>query len=353
MFKINSNDYNKTLPFVKAQNELSVLSVINGFMPGEIFVNNIDNPTAALIKTSECNLIAGSIHDVDFNSKVSTELDIWDQLTPDSDDWITIIPTLHKNPFIRKYTRRHYTLSINDFRQANTPLKDGFILEKVDIDLLRKNHYENSEKLLEWIANWGDDEHFQRYGAGNYIHDGKVIVSWSLSDCSYNKKIAIGIHTDERYRHNGLGKVVVSATVKECFMKGYENIDWLCVDTNKGSIAIAEKLGFQYSNNYYAFSTYPPIENIKDLSESEWHEWGEYLFNASKTLDCLIWDSLYCFIKSNDIDKTINLMFLMKQMNITLDYISFNNYISYLQGFDLCSNFKDQKWLDFLNKNRR
>jgi hypothetical protein len=350
MFRLNNNNYIKVTNLVQSQNELSVLSVINGFMPGEIYVNNLDNPTVALIKTCECNLIAGSTYDDTFNSEVSTEIDFWDQLTPDSEEWIDIIPTIHKNPYVRKYKRRHYTMSISNFQECNMPLKEGFILEKVDIDLLRRNCYENSEKLLEWIFNWGEDASFQKYGAGNFIHNGEVIVSWSLSDCSFDKKIAIGIHTDEKYQKNGFGKTVASATVKECFIKGYEYIDWLCVDTNKGSIAIAENLGFKYSNHYYSFSTYPPIENLKDLSESEWHEWGEYLQNASQTEDCLIWDSMYCYIKSNDVERTIHTMTSMKQKQIIPDYLKINDYINYLQGFDLCSNFKSQPWLDYINK---
>ncbi|SHO51553.1 GNAT family N-acetyltransferase [Anaerocolumna xylanovorans] len=351
MFKLNNNDFNKVIQLVKSQNELSVLSVIKGAMPGEIYVNSIDNPTAALIRTCECNLIAGNSNDANFNSEVSMVLDFWDPLTPDSSEWIDLIPTIHKNPFIRKYKRRHYILSVDDFKECKETLKDGFILEKVDIDLLRQRNYENSEKLLEWTADWGDDAKFQKYGAGYFIHNGKVIVSWSLSDCSFDKKITIGIHTDERYRKNGFGKTVVSAVVKDCFTKGYEKINWLCVDTNKGSIALAEKLGFKYNNNYYAFSTYPPIENIKDLSESEWFEWGEYLENASKTQDCLISSSMYCYIKSNDIEKTISIMTSMEQRKITLDYSSIKDYIIYLQNYGLGSNFRSQVWLDFLNKN--
>jgi len=90
-----------------------------------------------------------------------------------------------------------------------------------------------------------------------------------LSDCSFENKIAIGIHTDERYRKKGFGEIVVFSTIKDCFAKGYETIDWFCVDSNKGSSRIAEKFGFKYSNDYYSFSSYPPIENLKDLSESE------------------------------------------------------------------------------------
>ncbi len=351
MFKLNNDDFNKIIPLVKSQNELSVFSVINGAMPGEIYANSIDNPTAALIKTCECNLIVGSSSDVNFNSEVSMVIDFWNPLTPDSSEWIDLIPTIHKNHFIRKYKRRHYILSIDDFKECNKHLEDGFIIEKIDTDLLRNASYENSEKLLEWIADWGDDTRFEKDGAGYFIHNGNVIVSWSLSDCSFDKEITIGIHTDERYRKNGFGKIVVSAVVKDCFNKGYEKINWLCVDTNKGSIALAEKLGFKYNNNYYAFSTYPPIENIQDLSEAEWFEWGEYLENASKTENCLIWDSLYCYIKSNNIEKTISIMTTMEHSKINPDYSRFKDYITYLQDYGLCSNFRSQVWLDFLNRN--
>lgn len=351
MIKLNINEFKKITHLVKSQNELSVISVINGVMPGEIYVNNINNPTAALIKTSECNLITGSTNDEAFNSEVPSRLDFWDQLTPDSYEWIDKIPTIHKNPFVKKYKRRHYVLSIDKFVECDDTMREGYVLEKVDVSLLREKIFENSEKLLEWIENWGDDEKFKKYGTGYLIRNDKVIVSWSLSDCSFDKKIAIGIHTDERYRNNGFGKIVVSFTIKDCFSKGYEKIDWLCVDSNKGSIAIAEKLGFICKNDYYSFSSYPPIENLTDLSESEWHIWGQYLEDASEANECLIWECLYSYIKSNDVEKTINIMTTMKNKKIDINYSRFKNYIITLQTYGMCSNFYNKAWINFLNEN--
>lgn len=350
MLKLKSNDFNKVGHLIKSQNEISVYSAIKGIMPGEIYVNNTDTPTVVLIKTCECNLIAGSPKDSNFNAKVSEVLDFWDTLTPDSTEWIDLIPAIHKNPFVRKYKRRHYILSTDAFKENTTPLKDGFILEKVNVDLLKQGRYENSEKLLEWIADWGDDARFQEYGSGYFVHNGKVIVSWSISDCCFGEEITIGIHTDERYRKHGFGEAVVSAVAKDCFAKGYKKINWLCVDTNKGSIALAEKLGFKYNNHYYSFTSYPPIENIKDLSETEWAEWGEYLENASETVDFLIWDALYCYIKSNDAQKTIGIMNSLEQKNNPPDYSRFKSYIANLQECGLCSNYRNQEWLDFINK---
>lgn len=351
LIKLGSKEFKKITHLVKCKDELSVFSVINCENPGEIYVNNIDNPTAALIQTSECNLIAGSPNDEVFNSEVSSELDFWDQLVPDSCEWMEKIPTIHENHFIRKYKRRHYGLSSDTFVDCDTPLKEGYTLEKVDISFLRENSFENSKRVLEWAENWGDDENFKKHATGYLIHNDEVIVSLSLSDCSFKNTVAIGIHTDERYRKNGFAKIAAAATIRDCFAKGYEKIDWLCVDTNKGSIATAEKLGFKLINYYYSFTSYPPIENLKDLSESEWHEWGEYLENASKTDERLIFDCVNSYIKSNDVKKTINVMTYMQQKKIGIDYLRFKNWVIELQTYGMCSNFSEKAWIDFLNEN--
>lgn len=350
MIKLENNDFKKVTNLIKSHNELSVLSVINGLMPGDIFVNNVESPTVALIRTSECNYIAGNASEIDPSCGELTELDFWDQLTPDSEEWMDLIPAIHTNHFIRKYKRRHYLLSIDSFRECTEPLKEGFTIEKVDIDVLKKCNYENSDKLLEWISNWGDEANFQKYGVGYYIHNGEVIVSWSLSDCYSDKSIAIGIQSDEDYRRNGFGKIVGSAVVKECFAKGYDKIEWLCVDTNKGSIALAERLGFHCNNYYYTFTSYPPIENVKDLNETQWSEWGKYLENASKTVDFLIWETLNCYIKSNDTDNTIRIMTSLEQNQILPDYQRYQDFIVYLQRWGLCDNFNGKLWQDFIKE---
>jgi hypothetical protein len=65
----------------------------------------------------------------------------------------------------------------------------------------------------------------------------------------------------------------------------------------------------------------------------------------------LIWESLYAYIKSNDVEKTINIMITMKHKKITIDYLRFKNYIIKLQTYGMCSNFTKKDWIDFLNEN--
>ncbi len=347
MFKLHSREYSKIIPFIKSQNELSVFAVIHNIMPGEVYVNSLEKPTAVLIQTSECNLVAGDITDAEFNSRIVEELDFWDQLTPDTPEWSDIIPSIHKNPYIRKYKRCRYILTRDIFKECTVVLKEGFVLEKVDVNVMKKSGYENAEKLLKWVEEWGSIQNFEKYGTGYYIHKDNVIVSWSVSDCSFEKVIAIGINTDERYRKNGLAKMVVSATIKDCFAKGYEKIEWLCVATNKGSRVLAETLGFQFKNEYYSYTSYPPVENLYDLTEAEWCEWGMYLEEASKSQNELWVECLTCYLKSNNIKKTIAFLTAMEQKGAQIDYNRTKEFIYYLQANGLGANFNSQEWSNF------
>lgn len=339
MYKLKSEHYSKVLPLIKSHNELSVYSVIHNLMPGEIYVDNTDYPSAVLIQTSECNYLAGSIKDEQFNSSIADELDFWDQLVPDDEAWCDIIPKVHPNKHVRRYERRHYVLEPQNYNKRSQLLPNDYHLEIVDDPMqLRDMNYENSDKLLSWMENWGEDENFKKYAVASYIRHNNRIVSWSASDCCYQDKIAIGIITDDNYRGKGFGIITAAKTVELCFEHGYQQIDWLCVNSNKGSIAIAEKLGFQLQNRYYSFSSYPPIENIKDLSEEEWLNWAVYLEKAAEEEPRLQIECLYSYIKANAPSKVIEIRNMLKEPDRVSEG-DINGFITYLQGFGMASHF--------------
>jgi hypothetical protein len=115
-----------------------------------------------------------------------------DSFVLDTDEWEFKICEFHKNKFIRKYKRRHYVLTnlkYNDYKQN---VKDGFILEKIDpINIINCN-LKNSEKLMDWVNNWGTIDNFNKYGVGFMIRNDETIVSWSLTDAVYDKRSAYG-----------------------------------------------------------------------------------------------------------------------------------------------------------------
>ncbi|MEK8213434.1 GNAT family N-acetyltransferase [Paenibacillus sp. FSL L8-0463] len=347
MIVLNKEEYGKVRHLVESQNELSVFSVLNGEMPGEVKVNSAEHPDAVLIETSETILLAGNAGDTDFNKEITGELDFWNNVTPDSAEWRDKIPAIHPNRFIREYTRYKYSLSSREFIHPELSLPEGYVMEPVNLKDLKQQNYGNADRILEWAQAWGSEERFEEGGCGCYIRKENQIVSWSLSDCSAGDVIAVGIHTDALFRKLGLAKKVVAGVVQLCFDKGYNRVEWLCVSSNAGSRAIAEGLGFKKENEYASFSSYPPIENQRDLSEEGWYDWGTYLERASKEEPKLAMDCLYCYIKANEVEKTMTFIRELTASGVEITPQRLADDISWFQKEGLCSAFNSPQWAEF------
>lgn len=340
MLKLESKDYNIIKKLIKNSSQnLSIHAVINGVMPGEIFVDSKENPTSVLIQTSECNLLAGNPNNERFNSEIKEYLDFWDDLTLDTDEWEPKITEVHKNKFIRKYKRRHYVL--HQIKHSIHNVENGFFLEKVDPRYVSECNLKNSEKVMAWINDWGNADNFLNHGVGFMIRNEDTIISWSLTDCRYDERAAIGVHCDSNYRNRGFGTIVAAATADYCLSNGITEIDWLCVDTNVGSIAIAEKLGFARKSDYYSYASYPPIENKSDLTIEQWEEWALFYENVLEEEPRLFWECALCWMKANNVDSVIKLLNkkIEKGWKWTVEELS-----NFFTGFR-----NNSKWEEYLN----
>jgi RimJ/RimL family protein N-acetyltransferase len=343
IYKLNHEDYYLVKSLIKDScPELSVFSVIAGIIPGEIYVDNQEHPKSALIKTPECNLLAGCANNSGFNAEVKELLDFWDHVTFDTAQWDEKIHGVHKNRFIRKYKRMYYVLNKLKYQDYANDLKCQYKLEKIDACKIQESVKKNSERIRDWIENWGSNDNFNQNGAGFMVSDEDNIVSWCLADCAYDNKIAIGINTDENYRKKGLGAIAAAAVIDYCLSKGIEEIHWLCVDSNKGSIALAEKLGFTLKKEYFSYTPYPPIENEDDLSPSQWEEWAIYYQEANKLEPKFFIDEAHCWAKAHKVEGTINSLkgHIESGMKLSADKLS--QHRTY-------SRFKDNpQWQSFL-----
>ncbi|SET60456.1 GNAT family N-acetyltransferase [Paenibacillus sp. NFR01] len=347
---LDRTSYELVRPLVTSRNELSVFAVLEGRIEGEVMVDSAEHPTAVLIRTSETNLLAGRTDNAVFNAAAFAELDFWDPATPDDEAWRAAIPSVHGNRFIREYTRHRYTLSRRQFTPAEHTLPEGYVLERIDLQHLRDKNYVNASRLLEWAAGWGNEEMYISAGCGSYIRHQDTIVSWSVADCSAGDRIAIGIHTDARYRKKGLAKQVVSAVVQDCFDKGFSVVEWSCVSSNAGSNALARALGFRLANTYPAFTSYAPIENVTDLDAAGWQDWGAYQEQAAAEEPRLYIESVYAYVKANDAGKVMELIQTMTRAGQTLDLADLDGAIKFFQCQGLCSAFTAPEWEQFMER---
>ena len=340
MYKLKPHDYKKVLPLIKSEYQLSVFSVIHGIMQGKIFVNNLENPTAALIQTSECNLLAGNVDDDTFRSTISDELGFWDSVIPDSEEWIRKIPSVHADHFVRQYTRCYYSLNQEDFNDTKKVLPQGFVVEQVDPDFLRSKDFKYADEIIRFMDDWGGDKRFMYNGGGAYVRNEDEIISRSMWDCTYDDKVEIGIKTiKNKYRKMGFGIIAVAASIKACFERGYKTIGWHCVEANIGSRAIASKLGFKLKGTYTAFTPYPPIENPADLLETEWNEWAEYFENSAK-IEPGLWSECLCaYIKANNVARANEILAIHKEKK-PFEH-NFNGLVRYLHSIGMATNFND------------
>lgn len=305
IYELHKEDFYKVEKLVKnTHHELSVKAVLKGTSPGEVYVDNMENPSAVLIIAPECKVVAGSPDNKLFNEGVSETLDFFDQITCDDDGWEKSINEIHKNIAIRKYIRRYYELDQLKFSDFTSSLDSQFTLEYLYADNLMELDYENSDKLREWI-NLVDINQFKDYCFGAYIRKDNTIVSMSLVDCIVDDRIEIGVKTEKEYRSMGLGSIAVAAVVGSSLSKGIKKIGWHCVDSNKGSIKIAEKVGFELIQKYSSFTPFPPIENDNDLSKEQWSEWAQYYEEKNELQPNYFWLAAECWAKASQMENAI------------------------------------------------
>jgi RimJ/RimL family protein N-acetyltransferase len=311
--QLEKNDYGKVSKLIEnTDHELFISAVITVNTPGEIYVDNIEEPLSTLIITPECNVVAGYANNKLFNAEIKKKLDFFDPVTCDTEEWEKNIHDIHCNIAMRRYKRRYYKfgkLLYNNFVES---LDVQYTVEYVYADTLEDIQYENCEKIKDWFE-FSNIDDFKDYCLGAYIRKDNKIVSWCLVDCIVDDKIEIGITTDSDFRRRGLGSIALAATVSACISKGIKEIGWHCVDTNVGSYTIAEKVGFKKIKEYSCFTPYPPIENVTDLNNEQWSEWGVHYEEMNKIEPKYHWQAAKCWALANNVRKTIfNINYLVE-----------------------------------------
>lgn len=354
MYVLQPSLYDKVVPLITSRNDVTVLSALQNTIDNEVLVDNIEAPSCTLLKLPGSNYVAGSTANQTFVEELPALLDFWDQLTPDDDSWRAIISQCHPNRYIRQYTRCHYELSKGDWQNPSFVVPPEYAIEKVDLSKMRISSLRNEDKIYDWASDYRDDNHFMQNGVGFYVSHANQITNWSLSDGHYQEKIAIGVQSDTGFRRKGLSIAAVAATINECFHRGFTTIEWLCVDFNKGSRAIAEKLGFRLVNTYVSFTPFPPCENYHDLSEQDWNKWAEYYEAHSMQEPKLLSEQLLAYIKGNN-DKKAKETIRVISEKYDAAAIAENqwladlpNTIDYFHTIGMCSALSSNEWTDLL-----
>jgi GNAT superfamily N-acetyltransferase len=342
--QLKQSDYGKVSKLIENTNhQLSISAVVARNSPGEIYVDNIEEPQSTLIITPTCNVVAGLANNTLFNAEIKKKLDFFDTVTCDTEEWEINIHDIHCNIAIRKYKRRYYKFNKLLYHHFIEYLDEQYTLDYVYVDTLEDINYENCDKIKDWFELSKMDD-FKEYCLGAYIRKGNKIVSWCLVDCIVDNKIEIGIATDSDFRRKGLGSIALAATISASISKGIKEIGWHCVDSNVGSYTVAEKVGFKKAKEYSYYTPYPPIENVTDLNRDEWSEWGMYYEDMNKLEPKYYWMAAKCWAKAGNVQKTIT----------NIEYLVDSGQTWFTEYYDQAEEFlnfqENEMWISFIKR---
>lgn len=136
-------------------------------------------------------------------------------------------------------------------QRAAASLPRGFTVRMIDeeiFNLCRMNDW--SRDLMSQFKDYGM---YEELGLGAAVLQNGIPVSGASSYARYRDGIEIEIDTREEFRRMGLAYVCGARLILECLERNlYPSWD----AHNRGSVALAEKLGYHYDCEYRAFEVY-------------------------------------------------------------------------------------------------
>lgn len=266
IYQLKEDEYESVrLLYRNLRSNLVVDSIIDGTTPAWVFVDHKGKPqTAAMWNKQDALLLAGYDGNEKFNVALGDQLvqriipDAQRRYIPeislyyDADAWESRLGMILKGRSAVKASRRYYVftgLKI-DWREQ-IPLDCE--IRRIDETLLGSDELGNIDQVVGWVQSfWRSNQDFVDTGFGCCLVREETIVSWCLSVYVSGMDYELGIATVPENRTQGFATLTALACVEYCNENGLTP-HWHCWNDNLGSIAVAEKLGFEKPTTYYAY----------------------------------------------------------------------------------------------------
>ena len=239
------DDTSKVSNLFDGWNETLIYSCIQKVM-GKIFVTDIDNPKSAFAYVGCFGFFAGEPD----KELVINKPDGFVIMIPQNEAWAKLIKECF--PAAKQVTR--YAIKKNTvfdeqlLRNNILMLPEGYELKKIDAEIYDKCF--ESSFTEDFVSSFANKEQFLKLGRGMVILKDEKIVAGASSYTRYLDGIEIEVDTipDERRKH--LATIACSALILNCLKEGlYPSWD----AQNMNSVRLAQKLGYEYDNEYLAY----------------------------------------------------------------------------------------------------
>ena len=251
-------DTKKVAELFKGWDETMIWSCLQGVM-GEIYVTEEEavsgEPKSAVAILGAFAFFAGEPERELVLYKPETYFGEFVIMVPQNPAWETLIEECYPKACnrVERYALKKEPDVLDKERLQHIVecLPEDYELKRLD-----ENVFEETKKTRwcnDWTAQYPAYEIYQKLVLGVVILKDGLLVAGASSYTTYKDGIEIQVDTKEDYRRKGLASVCSAKLILECLEQGlYPSWD----AQNKGSLALAEKLGYHYSHVYTAYEVY-------------------------------------------------------------------------------------------------
>ena len=233
--------------------ETCIWSALQGIM-GDIYAEDTKHPTSAKVILGDFCFLAGEPNPELIAYKPENYKSGYIILVPQNETLAKAIEDQYGDK-AEKNTRYAIKKNVGNFNketleQAVTDLPEDLELKMIDEALY--NACLKEDWSADFVSNYKDYAMFEKWGLGALIvkkNTGEIIAGAS-SYSSYKDGIEIEIVTREDYRRQGLAYRCATKLILECLKRNlYPSWD----ARTRISVALAEKLGYEFSHEYEVY----------------------------------------------------------------------------------------------------
>jgi GNAT superfamily N-acetyltransferase len=243
---------------------LVVDAILAGRTEGQIYVDDLERPSAALVQRRHRYYLA--VQKVQAGAAL---LSYWDQvlypraqaaghemyvLYAASEEWAPLIEETLAARTPIPAPREYWALPM-EMQTKAPPLPAGYRVVHIDKGLLHDTGLSHLDDLQKEI----DSEHasseafLERSFGVCALYEGREIAGWCLAEYSSAARCEVGIETLHPHRRRGLGTAMTVALVEQARARGLSHVGWHSYTRNDSSIATARKAGLSKVCDYPAY----------------------------------------------------------------------------------------------------
>lgn len=219
---------------------------------GNIYADDYENPESAMAIIGDFSFYAGKPNrELVLYKPVECKQDFI-IMVPQTEEWGKLISKSYgdKAKKITRYAikKQRDIFDVTKLEKVVNSLDLQYSIIMIDEDTY--NYCKSNTWSRDLVSLFADYEMYNSLGLGVVITKDNIPVSGASSYSRYHEGIEIEIDTKEEFRRKGLAYVCGAKLILECLKRNiYPSWD----AHNVWSVALAQKLGYQYDHDYTAY----------------------------------------------------------------------------------------------------